>query len=251
MAALTGGTLISSELGISLDELSYEHLGSCDRIVSDKTKTAIIGGSGDTETIAARVEFIKREKEKSESDFERGKLQNRLSKLLGGVAIIRVGAQSEIEMKEKKDRTDDAVLAIKAAIEEGIVAGGGAALLHCIRNVEPRGLSKDKLLGYNIVIDACKSPFSKIMINAGLDADALLKEFELVNRNIKSSNGLGYDVVSETFDDMIKLGIIDPTKVTRTALEKAVSVAGTLLTTESMVIFDKKSKDVEADTSHN
>jgi chaperonin GroEL len=243
IAALTGGTLISPEFGTTLDDMSYDHLGTCDRVVSDKTKTALIGGAGSEDSISERVEFIRKQKEKSESDFEKGKLQSRLSKLLGGVAIIKVGAQSEIEMKEKKDRTDDAVLAIKAAIEEGVVPGGGSALLHSIKNVNGGDLSKDRLKGYEIVINACKAPFNKIMINAGLNPANLLDEFQSWLSREVTPNTVGYDVVSEKFTDMIELGIIDPTKVTRTALEKAVSVAGTLLTTESMVIFDKDSKE--------
>jgi len=243
MAALTGATLISKEIGIGMDEVTYDHLGQCDRIVSQKTKTALIGGKGTADSINDRVEFIKKQKDKSDSDFEKGKLESRLSKLVGGVAIIKVGAQSEIEMKEKKDRTDDAVLAIKAAIEEGIVPGGGSALLHCMQCADGSLLTRDKLKGYDIVFEACKAPFKRIMENAGLDSSQLLNEFDLINRSLDSTNSMGYDVVSEKFTDLVVLGIIDPTKVTRTALEKAVSVAGTLLTTESMVIFDKESEE--------
>ena len=239
MAALTGATLITSELGITLEDVTMEHLGSCDRVVSDKSKTAIIGGHGETEEIENRITMIKTEKEKTDSDFEKEKLQTRLSKLAGGVAVIKVGAESEVELKEKKDRVDDAILSTKAALEEGIVPGGGAALIHAKNMITQRdsSLSDDRRRGMEIVESACEAPFRAIIQNAGLSPDALLEKFN--NGPEPTLPTIGYDVISETFTDLIAVGVVDPTKVTRTALEKAVSVAGTLLTTECMVVVEK------------
>jgi|TARA_R110000787_G_scaffold22609_3_gene65509 chaperonin GroEL len=238
MEALTGATMITSELGVTLEDVTEEHLGSCDRVVSDKSKTAIIGGHGDTSDIDTRIQMIKTEKEKSDSDFEKEKLQTRLSKLAGGVAVIRVGAESEVELKEKKDRVDDAILSTKAALEEGIVPGGGVALIHA-KNLQiqtKRDLSDDKCKGIEIVESACESPFREIVGNAGLSADTLLDRLNSVPKGSKLNSTIGYNVVTEEFTDLITAGVVDPTKVTRTAIEKAVSVAGTLLTTSAMVV---------------
>jgi chaperonin GroEL len=246
IAVLTGGTVISKELGISLEDVTDEHFGVCDKIVSDKIKTSIIGGSGSKEAIENRIEMIKTEKEKSQSDYEKEKLQTRLSKLAGGVAIIRVGAQSEVELREKKDRVDDAILSTKAAIEEGIVPGGGVALIHAIQKSdigEFSGLSKDMVIGASIICEACNAPFKAILSNAGLDSDTLLSELE--NRISNGEKLVGYDVINEKFDNLVDIGVIDPTKVTRTALEKAVSVAGTLLTTECMIVNEPKQPDTK------
>ena len=241
MAALTGATLITSELGITLEDVTLEHLGSCDRIISDKNKTAIIGGSGETEEIESRITMIKVEKEKTESDFEKEKLQTRLSKLAGGVAVIKVGAESEVELKEKKDRVDDAILSTKAALEEGIVPGGGAALIHSKNMITERDtqLSTDRARGFAIVESACEAPFRAIIENSGKPADSLLERFNNIPANVDIDSSIGYNVVTEEFCDLITAGVVDPTKVTRTALEKAVSVAGTLLTTECMIVVEK------------
>jgi chaperonin GroEL len=241
IAVLTGGTVISKELGLTLEDVTDEHFGVCDKIVSDKIKTSIIGGRGSKESIENRIELIKTEKEKTQSDYEKEKLQTRLSKLAGGVAIIRVGAQSEVELKEKKDRVDDAILSTKAAIEEGIVPGGGVALIHALENCdfgELLTLSKDMTIGSSIIAEACRAPFKAILTNAGLNSDKLLSE--LISRVSNGEELVGYDVVNEKFDNLVSIGVIDPTKVTRTALEKAVSVAGTLLTTECMIVNEPK-----------
>jgi len=243
MAALTGATMITSEMGLTLEDVTEEHLGSCDRVVSEKSKTAIIGGHGETADIENRITIIKAEKEKTDSDFEKDKLQTRLSKLSGGVAVIKVGAESEVELKEKKDRVDDAILSTKAALEEGIVPGGGVALIHSKNMVTKRNsdLSADRLKGIEIVESACEAPFRAIIQNAGLSADSLLDK---LNNSPKPNPTTGYNVVSEEFCDLIEVGVVDPTKVTRTAVEKAVSVAGTLLTTECMVV-NEPSEDNE------
>ena len=236
IAALTGATIIGTEMGITLEDVTDEHLGSCDKIASDKTKTAIIGGHGEEEAIQNRIQLIKTEKSKCESDFEKEKLENRLGKMSGGVAVIKVGAESEVELKEKKDRVDDAILSTKAALEEGIVPGGGVALIHAKNMVVTQtDLSTDRTLGIEIVHSACESPFRAIIENAGLSADALIDK---LNSSLVSNHRVGFDVRTEEFGDLIEAGVVDPTKVTRTAIEKAVSVAGTLLTTECMVVIE-------------
>ena len=233
--ALTGAKMITSELGLTLEDVTEEHLGSANRVISDKTKTSIIGGHGESKDIENRITIIKAEKEKSDSDFEKDKLQTRLSKLSGGVAVIKVGAESEVELKEKKDRVDDAILSTKAALEEGIVPGGGVALIHSKNMITERDttLSKDRYKGIDIVESACEAPFRAIIENAGLSPDSLLERLN------KSANpNIGYNVVTEEFGDLLECGVVDPTKVTRIAIEKAVSVAGTLLTTSAMVVVE-------------
>src|SRR5210317_2476141 len=236
MAALTGAIVVGDELGVTLEEVSEEHFGTCDKVVSDKLKKAIIGGHGTEENIHSRIGLIKTEKEKVESDFEKEKLENRLAKLSGGVAVIKVGAESEVELKEKKDRVDDAILSTKAALEEGIVPGGGVALIHSRNIVKERrgGLSDDRNKGIDIIESACEAPFRAIVKNAGLSSDSLLDK---LNNSPTQNPQIGYNVVTEEFCDLIEVGVVDPTKVTRTAIEKAVSVAGTLLTTECMVVM--------------
>tara|TARA_R110001592_G_scaffold87117_2_gene257206 strand:- start:6777 stop:8396 length:1620 start_codon:yes stop_codon:yes gene_type:complete len=241
IATLTGATLITSEIGVTLEDVAEEHLGSCDKVVSGKTKTSIIGGHGDTESISERIEMMKVEKQNSESDYEKEKIQTRLSKLAGGVAVIQIGAESEIELKEKKDRVDDAILSTKAALEEGVVPGGGSALIHSKNNTvlkyhkmisEKR--SDEWVIGMELVYDACEAPLRTILKNAGVsDIDGIIKQV-----SIKSISDCrqGYNVVRGNLVDLVTGGVIDPTKVTRIAIEKAVSVAGTLLTTECMVV---------------
>ena len=241
MAALTGATVVGDELGITLEDVSEEHFGTCDKVVSDKMKTAIIGGHGEEEDIHNRIGLIKAEKLKVESDFEKEKLENRLAKLSGGVAVIKVGAESEVELKEKKDRVDDAILSTKAALEEGIVPGGGVALIHSKNKAtKPNGLSHDRSVGVDIVFSACEAPFRAIIENAGISADSLI---EKLNSPLANNHKVGYDVRNEEFGDLVEGGVVDPTKVTRTAIEKAVSVAGTLLTTECMVVMEPEATD--------
>jgi chaperonin GroEL len=239
MASLVGGKLFGT-IDAELEDATLEDLGSCDKVVSNKRETTIIGGHGESDGLKLRIEQIKKEIEDQKSDFEKEKLHKRLSKLSGGVAVIRVGAQSEVEMKEKKDLFDDALLATKAALEEGIVPGGGAALYHCSKEInEPKG---DEHLGYAIVMKACKSPMEEILKNAGLDYK---KVFGMLDANYTSNTSMGYDVVSEAMVNMIEKGVIDPTKVTRIAIEKAVSVAGTLLTTECMIVEEPAENESE------
>jgi len=245
MAALTGATLITSELGLTLEDVTEDHLGSSDKVTSDKSKTSIIGGYGETEDIESRITIIKAEKEKSDSDFEKEKLQNRLSKLSGGVAVIKVGAESEVELKEKKDRVDDAILSTQAALEEGIVPGGGSALIHCELSITERDnlLSVDKSRGVDIVYSSCYAPFKAIVTNAGLSPDTLI---EKMKTSPSLNKTVGYNVVTEEFCDLVNEGVVDPTKVTRTAIEKAVSVAGTLLTTSCMVVNASESDESQS-----
>lgn len=235
MAALTGATLFGG-VGKDLEDITVDDLGSADRIVVNKSKSVIIGGAGDSDDIKLRIDQIKHEIEESTSDYEKEKLHKRLSKLSGGVAVLRVGAESEVEMKEKKDRIDDALLATKAAIEEGIVPGGGAALIHAVQLLPPpQPLSSDQLSGYSIIMNACAAPFKAIIKNAGHEIqDLSLDKFK--------EDNYGYNVVTEEWSNMLEVGVIDPTKVTRTALEKAVSVASTLLTTECMIVNEPEEK---------
>lgn len=235
MAALTNATLITSEIGVTLEDVTEEHLGSCDKVVSGKTKTSIIGGHGDADVIAERIDMMKVERDNCDSDYEKEKIQSRLSKLAGGVAVIKIGAESEIELKEKKDRVDDAILSTKAALEEGVVPGGGSALIHSKNKAKSKNdlpLSTDQQNGMQIVYSACEAPLRAILKNAGIEGvDSILEQI-----HNSTDTTQGYNVVSESLVDLVKSGVVDPTKVTRTAIEKAVSVAGTLLTTECMVV---------------
>ena len=218
MASLTGATVFGG-IGKELEDITWDDLGSCDRIVSTKNETVIVGGHGESEDLELRIVQVKNELEECESDFEKEKLQKRLSKLSGGVAVLRVGAQSEIEMKEKKDRIDDALLATKAAVEEGFVSGGGAALIHARQLVNGSiDLGGDRQKGVEIVLNSCTSPFRTIAENAGLKPDVLLDRFESSPQDVLTTTG--YDVINEEFGDLVEKGIIDPTKVTRTAIEK-------------------------------
>jgi chaperonin GroEL len=237
MSALTGATLFGG-VGKELEDITMDDLGSADKVVVSKSKSVIIGGAGESDDIKLRIDQIKNEIEESSSDYEKEKLHKRLSKLSGGVAVLRVGAESEIEMKEKKDRIDDALLATKAAVEEGIVPGGGSALIHASDRIHMGvdRLSADQETGFNIVCSACYSPFNSILENAGL---TYTPEGE-------TQTTYGYNVVTEQWCDMLEVGVIDPTKVTRTALEKAVSVASTLLTTECMIVNEVEDSESEA-----
>ena len=238
MAALTGATLFGG-VGKELEDITPDDLGSSDRVVVSKTKSVIIGGAGTSEDIKLRIEQVKHEISESTSDYEKEKLHKRLSKLSGGVAVLRVGAESEIEMREKKDRIDDALLATKAAVEEGIVPGGGAALIHAARSIGKPDLSDSQLRGFAIVMASCMAPFRAIVHNAGVNVQDL-------DPNGFDAHNYGYNVVSERFCDLMAAGVIDPTKVTRTALEKAVSVASTLLTTECMIVNEVEDSEQKA-----
>ena len=236
IAILTGGQVISEEVGLKLDTAGLELLGSARKVVITKDETTIVEGGGDADQIAGRVNQIRAEIEKSDSDYDREKLQERLAKLAGGVAVIKVGAATEVELKERKHRIEDAVRNAKAAIEEGIVAGGGVALLQAsVTAFEKLDLVGDEATGANIVRLALEAPIKQIAINAGLEGGVVVEKV----RNLKIGEGL--DAATGEYVDMIKVGIIDPAKVTRSALQNAASIAALFLTTEC-VIADKPEK---------
>ena len=236
IATLTGGEVFSKDKGMKLDKFSWDWFGEARTITVTKETTTIVDGKGGTEQIEARIEELQQQIEQAGSPFETEKLQERLSKFVGGVGIIHVGGNTETEMKEKKDRVDDALNATKAAIEEGIVPGGGAALLYAREGIEDR-----TTLGSQIVYHACGKPFTQILINAGYE----VVKAEMLAMNFKTSetNWEGYNLKTEETVNMKEAGIIDPAKVTRTALENAASVAGTILLTECVIVEDPDSKD--------
>jgi len=234
IAALTGGTVISEDVGRKLEEVTLEDLGKAERVTSDKDKTIIVGGKGDKTVINGRIKQIKNELDKTTSEFDKEKLEERLAKLAGGVAVIEVGAATETEMKEKQERVKDAVAATKAAVEEGIVPGGGVVLLEASKTLNNKLLEKvagegDEATGVKILKDALLSPVRLLTQNAGQNGDTIIDELN------KKEKGVGFDVMDLKYKDMIKAGIIDPAKVTRTALQNAVSVACMILTTECLI----------------
>jgi chaperonin GroEL len=243
IATLTGGVVISKEKGMRLDKIDTKWLGNAKKVTISKDYTTIIDAQGSSEAIELRIEEIKAQIEESKSPFEKENLQDRLAKFVGGVAMIFVGGHTEVELKEKKDRVEDALHATKAAIEEGIVPGGGIALLNASYNVKcPEDLVGDQQLGFDIVMEAITRPFKQILVNAGKNLDDI-KEIDF-NINVKPDNNWkGYNPKTEEYVDMFTQGIIDPFKVTRLALENAASVAGTLLTTEAIIVnkVDRKS----------
>jgi chaperonin GroEL len=230
IAILTGGSVISEELGMKLENVGIDHLGTAKKVVVDKDNTTIVEGAGSEDDIKARINQIKRQIEDTTSDYDKEKLQERLAKLSGGVAVIRVGAATETELKEKKARVEDAMHATKAAVEEGIVPGGGIALLKSIDVLKKEKLEGDMQYGINILLKALETPLKQIAANAGYEASAIIEKV----RRSKVEN-YGFDALSEKYVDLLAAGIIDPTKVVRTALQNASSVAGLLLTTEGLV----------------
>ena len=236
IAILTGGEVISEELGLELKNTTVEQLGRAHQVKVEKERTIIVDGAGNPEEIKARVSQIRNQIAETTSDFDKEKLQERLAKLAGGVAVIKVGAATEVEMKEKKLRIEDALAATKAAVEEGIVAGGGIALVNAVGDVEKvvKESEGDERTGATIVLRSIEEPLKQIAINAGLEGSVILQ-------NVKSKNqvGYGYNALKDEYGDMISFGIVDPTKVTRSALENAASVASMVLTTEAL-ITDKK-----------
>ena len=243
IAILTGGEVISSDLGLELKDTTVAQLGRASQVKVQKENTIIVGGAGSKEAIAERVGQIRSQIAASTSEFDTEKLQERLAKLAGGVAVIKVGAATEIEMKEKKMRIEDALSATKAAVEEGIVAGGGTALINAIPAVQALvdSLDGDERTGAKIVLKALEEPVRQIAINAGVDGSVI------VNTLLHSDKiGYGYDAYNETYVDMIPAGIVDPTKVTRSALQNASSVASMILTTESLVADSKEENDAVA-----
>ncbi len=233
IAILTGGTVISSEIGLELKDATLNELGRAKQIKVDKDNTTIVGGFGDSEQIKARMTSIKAQIAETTSDYDKEKLQERLAKLAGGVAVINVGAATEIEMKEKKLRIEDALAATRAAVEEGIIPGGGIALLSTIANVKKAisKLSGDELTGAMSVLKALEEPIKQIAANAGIEGSVIINNI----KNARKGATYGYNALTNKYCDMIEEGIIDPTKVTRSALQNAVSVATTLLTTEVLV----------------
>jgi chaperonin GroEL len=239
IATLTGGTLISKKKGMRLDKISFDDLGTARGITVQKEKTTIVDGNGSEEKIGKRLKEIKDQIDRAESSYAVDQLQNRLAKMAGGVAIINVGGFTETEMKEKKDRVDDALHATRAAIDEGIVSGGGTALLQARKKANKINTSdKDEQIGADILFNAIEKPFIQILQNAGIEKyHGILSKCE--------NSDKGYNIKTGKYVDMVKEGIIDPTKVTRTALENAVSVAGTMLITECTVVDDPEKEKTE------
>jgi chaperonin GroEL len=245
IAVLTGGTFVSEDLGIKLENVQLSHLGSAKRVVVDKESTTIIDGGGDTKKIQERINQIRTQMGQTESEYDKEKFSERLAKLTGGVAIIRVGAATEAEMKQTKARVEDALHATRAAVAEGIVPGGGTALLRCVKPVTDlaKTLADDERLGAEIVARALAKPVRTIAENGGVDGAVVADE---VQERGASNPNLGFNANTAQYVDMFEAGIVDPTKVTRSALENAASIAGLMLTTEVMVTKieedDKKSR---------
>jgi chaperonin GroEL len=230
IATLTGATVISEEIGLSLETTQLSDLGSARKITVGKENTVIVDGAGSSVEIEARVQTIRHQIEEATSDYDREKLQERVAKLAGGVAVIKIGAATEVEMKEKKDRVDDALHATRAAVEEGVVAGGGVALVRAVAALEGlKGINDDQTAGINILRRAMESPLRQIVTNAGEEASVV------VNAVKNGKGNFGYNAATGEYGDMIEMGILDPAKVTRSALENAASVAGLMLTTEAMI----------------
>ncbi|MBK7230353.1 MAG: chaperonin GroEL [Ignavibacteriales bacterium] len=237
IAVLTSGTVISEEQGYKLENATLEYLGRAKKVVIDKDNTTIVEGSGKTDDIKKRINEIKAQIEKSTSDYDKEKLQERLAKLSGGVAVLKIGASTEIEMKEKKARVEDALHATRAAVEEGIVAGGGVALVRAISVIENlTGENPDQTTGIQIVKKALEEPLKQIVENAGIEGSVVLWKVK------EGKDDFGFNAATEKYENLIKAGVIDPTKVTRTALENAASVSSLLITTEA-VVFEKKEKE--------
>jgi chaperonin GroEL len=229
IAILTGGRCLTEDLGIKLENVQLSDLGRAKRVVVDKENTTIVEGSGKSSDIQGRVKQIRRQIEETTSDYDREKLQERLAKLAGGVAVINVGAATEAEMKEKKARVEDALHATRAAVEEGIVVGGGVALLRTGKAIDGLKLEGDEKIGSQIVRRAIEHPLKQLCSNAGVDGGVVVREV------LNSNGSQGYNVATDKFEDLLKAGVVDPTKVTRTALQNAASIAGLLLTTECMI----------------
>jgi chaperonin GroEL len=230
IAVLTGGKFISEDLGIKLENIELSDLGKAKSIVIDKENTTIVEGGGKSSDIQGRVNQIRRQIEETTSDYDREKLQERLAKLAGGVAVINVGAATETEMKEKKARVEDALHATRAAVEEGIVAGGGVALIRCLEAIEKvKTANEDERIGVEIVKRAIEYPTRELANNAGIEGSVVVEEVK------KRKGNEGYDVATGEYTDLVKAGIVDPKKVTRTALQNAASIAGLLLTTECLI----------------
>ncbi len=237
IAILTGGQMISEDLGVKLENITLNDLGTAKWIKIDKENTTIVDGGGDKSSLEGRVKQIRAQIEESSSDYDREKLQERLAKLVGGVAVIKVGAATETEMKERKARVEDALNATKAAVEEGIVPGGGVTYLRCLKALDDLQLSDERDIGINILRKALEEPIRQIAENAGVEGSIV------VNKVMAESGAFGYNAATATYENLAKAGVIDPTKVTRSALQNAASVASLLLTTEAMIAEKPKDKD--------
>jgi len=237
IATLTNGTVISEERGFKLENATVSYLGTAKKVVIDKDNTTLVEGAGKTEDIKKRINEIKAQIDKTTSDYDKEKLQERLAKLSGGVAVLKIGASTEIEMKEKKARVEDALHATRAAVEEGIVAGGGVALVRAINVLDKvEGENLDQTTGVKIVQKALEEPLKQIVNNAGLEGSVVLQKVK------EGKDDFGFNAQTEKYENLIKAGVIDPTKVTRTALENAASVSSLLITTEA-VVYEKKEKE--------
>ena len=240
IAVLTGGRLLSEDLGIKLENVTIADLGRAKRIVVDKENTTIVEGGGKSSDIQGRVKLIRRQIDETTSDYDREKLQERLAKLAGGIAVINVGASTEVEMKEKKARVEDALHATRAAVEEGIVAGGGVALLRTAKVIDALKLEGDEAIGAQIVRRAIEHPIRMLCANAGVEGAVV------VGNVLNGKGSYGYNVATNEYEDLVKAGVVDPTKVTRTALQNAASIAGLLLTTEAIITEIPDKKDAPA-----
>jgi chaperonin GroEL len=237
IAVLTGGTVISEERGFKLENTTIADLGSAKKVVLDKDNTTIVEGAGKTDDIKKRINEIKSQIDKTTSDYDKEKLQERLAKLSGGVAVLKIGASTEIEMKEKKARVEDALHATRAAVQEGIVAGGGVAFIRAIPGLDKiKGENLDQSTGVKIIQKALEEPLRQIVNNAGIEGAVVLQKVK------EGKDDFGFNAATETYENLIKSGVIDPTKVTRTALENAASVASLLITTEA-VVYEKKEQE--------
>ncbi|HVW20239.1 MAG TPA: chaperonin GroEL, partial [Opitutaceae bacterium] len=244
IAILTGGKCLTEDLGIKLENVTVSDLGRAKRITVDKENTTIVEGAGKSSDIQGRVKQIRRQIDETTSDYDREKLQERLAKLAGGVAVINVGAATEAEMKEKKARVEDALHATRAAVEEGIVAGGGVSLLRTAKAIEAVKLEGDEAIGAQIVRRAIEHPLKQLCSNAGVDGGVVVKAV------LEGKGNYGYNVATDKYEDLVKAGVVDPTKVTRTALQNASSIAGLLLTTECMITEIPEKKEAPAGGGH-
>jgi chaperonin GroEL len=237
IAVLTNGTLISEERGFKLENADLSYLGSCEKVTIDKDNTTLVGGTGKKADITARINQIKAQIETTTSDYDKEKLQERLAKLAGGVAVLYVGAATEVEMKEKKDRVDDALHATRAAVEEGIVPGGGVAYVRAVAALDKlKGENDDETTGFGIVRRALEEPLRQIAENAGIEGSIVVQKVR------EGKDDFGYNARTDAYEPLYKAGVIDPTKVTRVALENAASIAGMLLTTECVLADIKEEK---------
>jgi chaperonin GroEL len=238
IAVLTGGKCITEDLGLKLESISLEDLGSAKSVVVDQESTTIVSGGGKAAAVQGRVNQLRRQIEETTADYDREKLQERLAKLAGGVAIINVGATTETEMKEKKARVEDALHATRAAVEEGIVPGGGVALIRCLPTLESiRPKDDDEQIGVNIVKRAIEEPIRALAQNAGVEGSVVVQEVK------RRKGNEGYNVATNQYEDLVKAGVVDPKKVTRAALQNAASIAGLLLTTECLVTETQEKQD--------